>query len=149
MKQKESQSAPKRKLGGSLKTEREIKVMHGQYIRRVDRQLVGEEDTLICLLLEVLKGETGSEIIATQDQALQTKYHSKKNYYKQKERTNEKCKQFDERVERIISACPILAKEQYIQGHYTVRVELHSKICKEKGGKLYNKHQCDYVPELV
>jgi hypothetical protein len=41
----------------------------------VDRQVVGEEDTLLCLLLEDLKRETGSEIITTQNQALETKYH--------------------------------------------------------------------------
>jgi len=44
----------------------------------VDRQLIGGEDTLLWLLRGDLKGETGSEIMATQDQALQTEYHATK-----------------------------------------------------------------------
>jgi hypothetical protein len=44
----------------------------------VDRQLIGGEDTLLWLLRGDLKGESGSEIIAAQDQVLQTKYHATK-----------------------------------------------------------------------
>ena len=50
-------------------------VQHGQYIRSVDRQLIGGEDILLWLLRGDLKGENRIEIIAVQDQALQTKYH--------------------------------------------------------------------------
>jgi len=46
--------------------------MHGQYIRNMDRQLISEEKTFLCLSREGLKGKTESEIIAAQDQALQT-----------------------------------------------------------------------------
>jgi len=53
-------------------------VLHGQYIRSVDRQLIGGEDRLIWLWREDLKGETESEIMAAQDRALQTKYHATK-----------------------------------------------------------------------
>jgi hypothetical protein len=44
----------------------------------VDGQLIGVEDTLIWLLRGDVKGETGNEIMAAQDQALQTKYHATK-----------------------------------------------------------------------
>jgi hypothetical protein len=50
------------------------KAMHGQYIRNIDRQLVSEEDTFLWLAKGDLKAETESEIVAAQDQALQTKY---------------------------------------------------------------------------
>jgi hypothetical protein len=73
----------------------------------------------------------------------------RQKYYKQKQRANAECKQFDETVERIISACPILAKEQYIQRHDTVCAELHCNMCKEMGGKLNNKQLYDHVPKLV
>jgi hypothetical protein len=43
----------------------------------VDRQLIGGEETFLWLWRGDLKGETGSEILAAQDQALQTKYHAK------------------------------------------------------------------------
>jgi hypothetical protein len=44
----------------------------------VDRQLIGGEDTMLLLWRGYLKGETGSEIMAAQDQAFQTKYHATK-----------------------------------------------------------------------
>ena len=65
----------KRKLGKSLKRKWESKLLHGQYIKSVDRQLIGGEDTLLRLLRGDLKGQTK---IAQQDQTLQTKYHSTK-----------------------------------------------------------------------
>jgi hypothetical protein len=52
--------------------------MHGQYIRSLDRQLISEEDTFLWLSQGGLKAETESEIVAAQDQALQTKYYATK-----------------------------------------------------------------------
>jgi len=52
--------------------------MHGQYIRNTDRQLISEEDTFLWLSKRDLKAETESEIVAAQDQELQTKYYAKK-----------------------------------------------------------------------
>jgi len=49
------------------------KVMHGQYIRNIDRQLISEEDTFLLLSKGDLKAETESEIVAAQNQELQTK----------------------------------------------------------------------------
>jgi hypothetical protein len=46
------------------------KVMHGQFIRSTDRQLITEEEDTI-LWLSKLNEDNGSEIIATQNQALQ------------------------------------------------------------------------------
>jgi hypothetical protein len=51
----------------------ESKVMYGLYIRSIDIELIGEEDTLKWLSRAGLNGGTGSEVIAAQDQALQTK----------------------------------------------------------------------------
>ena len=68
----------KARLGQSLKKKWKNKVMHGQYIRNIDRQLIGEEDTFLWLSKADLKAETGSEIVAAQDQALQTKYYAAK-----------------------------------------------------------------------
>ena len=48
--------------------------MRGQYIRNIDRQLISEEETFLWLSEGDLKAETVSEIVAAQDQALQTKY---------------------------------------------------------------------------
>ena len=61
-----------------LKKNWESKVLHGQYIRSVDIQLIGAEDTLLWVLRGDLNGETGSEIMAAQDQVLQTEYQATK-----------------------------------------------------------------------
>ena len=47
--------------------------MHGQYIRNIDTQLISKEDMFLWLSKGDLKAETESEIVAAQDQALQTK----------------------------------------------------------------------------
>jgi hypothetical protein len=67
-----------------------------------------------------LKPETERKIIAAQDQALQTKYHSINTL---QIKTDSKCRmrqQCDETVELISLTCRILAKEQYIKRHGTV-----------------------------
>jgi len=65
-------------LGEVLKNKWKNKVMHGQYIRNIDRQLVSEEDTFLWLSKGDLKAETESEILAAQDQAIKTKYYATK-----------------------------------------------------------------------
>jgi phospholipid N-methyltransferase len=52
--------------------------------------------------------------VAAQDQALQTKYYATKILNTQTDSKCRLCHQFDETIDHIISACPILAKEQYI-----------------------------------
>jgi len=63
----------KARLGEVLKNKWKNKVMHGQYLRNIDRQLISEEDTFLWLSKGDLKAETESEIVAAQDQAIQTK----------------------------------------------------------------------------
>jgi hypothetical protein len=48
-----------------------------------------------------------------------------------------------------MSACPILAKEQYIKRHDRVRAQLHFDICKELGVKLDGELWYEHVPKLV
>jgi hypothetical protein len=93
------------RLGESLKKKWESRVMHDQYIRIMDRQLISEEDTL-WLSTGDLKGESESDKIAVQDQALQTKCHMTKILQTE---TDSKCRlcQFNDTIVHI-SACPIL-----------------------------------------
>jgi len=58
------------------------------------------------------EGETESEIIAVQDQEIQTKCHETKLFQTETDSKCRLCKQFDDTVEHIISTCPIIAKEQ-------------------------------------
>jgi hypothetical protein len=76
----------------------------------------------------------------------------RQKYYKQKQTANadsvnnlmRQCN-----MQHNISACPILAKEQYMKRHYRVCAQLRFNICQELGVKLGNKHWYDHVPKLV
>jgi len=59
------------------------------------------------------------------------------------------CQQFGETIDHIISACPILAKEQYIKRHDIVCAQLHFNICTETGVQLDKKHWYEHVPKSV
>jgi hypothetical protein len=138
----------KARLGESLKTKWKNRVMHGQYIRSIDRQL-SEEDTFLWLSKRDLKAATESEIVAAQDQALQTKYYTTKILNRERESKCRLCQQFDETIEHIILACPVLAKQQYIKRHDRVCAQLHFNICKETGVKLDKRHWYECVPKSV
>jgi len=101
----------KARLREVLKNKWKNKVMRGQYIRNIDRQLISEEDTFLWLSKGDLKAETESEIVAAQDQAIQTKYYATKILNTETDSKCRLCQQFDETIDHIISACPILAKE--------------------------------------
>jgi hypothetical protein len=57
------------------------------------------------------KAETESEITAAQDQTLQTTHHATKILQTATGTKCRLCQQFDETIDHIISACPILVKE--------------------------------------
>jgi hypothetical protein len=64
-----------------------------------------------------MKGETESDIIAAQDQALQTKYHARKILQTDTDSQCRFCQQSNETLEHIILACPVLAEEYYVKKH--------------------------------
>ena len=110
--------------------------MHGRFIRYIDRQLTSEEDTFLWLSKGDLKVETEGEIVATQDQVLETKCYATKILNTETDSKCRLCQQFDETMDHIISACRTLAKEQYIKRHDRVCAQLHFNICKETGVQL-------------
>jgi len=63
-------------------------------------------------------------------------FNNNNNNNNNKQIANADSKQFDETVDHIISACPILPKEQYIKRHDTVFAQLHFNTCKKIGVKL-------------
>jgi len=136
----------KARLGEVLKNKWKNKVMHGQYIRNIDRQLISEEDTFLGLSKGDLKAETESEIVAAQDQAIKTKYYATKMLNTETDSKCRLCQRFDETIDHIISACPKLAKEQYINRHDRVCAQPHFNICKERGVQLDKKHLYEHVP---
>ena len=66
-------------------------------------------------------------------------------YYKQKQETS---KQFDETIEYIISACPILAKEQYIRDMIECMLN-YILTHARKWVTVGNGHLFDRVPKSV
>jgi hypothetical protein len=126
-------------LGEVLKEKWKNKVMQGQHIRNLDRQLISEEDTFLWLSKGDLEAETESEIVAAQDQALNTKYYTTKTLHTETDSKCRLCQKHDETIAHIISACPVLAKEQYVKGHDRVSAQTHFNICKEIGVQLDKK----------
>jgi len=98
------------KFGRGFKEEMEKKVKHGQYTRNMDRQHISKEDTFIWLSKRDLKTETESEIVAAQDQVLNTKYYATKILHTETDSKCRLCQQHDDTIHHIISACVILAK---------------------------------------
>jgi hypothetical protein len=95
------------------------------------------------------KAETESEIVAAQDQALNTKYYATKILHTEMDSKCRLSQQLDDKIDHITSACPILAKEQYVKRHDKVSVQMHCNIWKEIGGELDTKHLYEHVPKSV
>ena len=91
-----------------------------------------------------LKIETEALLTAAQDQALSTKAHKT---YIQKTSTDAKCrlcKDTDETVSHILTACRILAPTEYVRRHNEVAKVIHLNICKAydiQTPKQYWKHE--------
>jgi hypothetical protein len=115
----------------------------------MDRQFISEEDTFLWLSKGDLKAETESEIVAAQDQALNTKYYATKILHTETDSKCRLCQQLDETIDHIISPCPILAKEQYVKWHDKMSAQIHFNICKEIGAQLDKKHWYEHVPKSV
>jgi hypothetical protein len=120
-----------------------------QYIVNIDRKLFSEEDTFLWLSKGDLKAETASEIVAAQDQALQTKYYTRKILNTETDGKCRLCQQFDETIDHTVPACPILAKEQYLIRLDGVCAQLQFNICKDTGVQLDKKHWYEHVPKSV
>jgi hypothetical protein len=99
----------------------------------MDRQLISEEDTFLWLSKGDLKAETEREIVAAQDQALSTKYYATKILHTETDSKCRLCRQFDETIGHVISACPILAKEQHVKRHDKMSAQIHFPYARKQG----------------
>jgi hypothetical protein len=115
----------------------------------MDRQLISEEVTFLWLSKGDLKAETESEIVAAQGQALNTKYCGTKILHTETDSKFRLCQQHDETTEHIMSACPVLAKEQYVKRHNILSAQIHCNMCKETAVQLDKKHWYEHAPQSV
>jgi len=70
-------------------------------------------DLIIIIIIIIIE----SKIVAAQDQAIQTKYYAAKILNTETDSKCRLCQQYDETIDHITSACPIMAKEQYTKRH--------------------------------
>ena len=106
------------------------KPLHGKYPTRIQEADVDTEGSNLWLKSAGLKAETEGLIVAAQDQSLATRAYHK---YIIKDGTPSECRmcgQFDETVDHIVSGCPNLARNEYIQRHNKIAAALHWTICR-------------------
>lgn len=104
--------------------------MHGQYGREMGREYIDRPTTFNWLNSGRIKGETESLIFSAQDQAISTNYIKNKIMGQNINPKCRHCKASDETVRHIISACPILAKTEYLERHNKVCQYLHYNVLK-------------------
>ena len=71
--------------------------------------------------------------MAAQDKALNTKYFATKLLRTETDSKCRLCQKLNETLYPLISACPALAKEQYVKRHDRLSAQIHFNICKEIG----------------
>jgi hypothetical protein len=90
-----------------------VTIQHKTALQNMDAQLANKRDRFIWLLEGELKGETESQIIAAQDQALNTKFNATKLLKTIDNSKCRMCQQFDEIVDNLMAVCPTLVKEEW------------------------------------
>ena len=93
-------------------------------------------------------GLTANNLCGNNNNKLNTKYYATKILHTEMDSKCRLC-QHDETIDHIISACPILAKEQYVKRHDKVSAQIHFNICKEIGVQLDKKHWYEHVPNSL
>jgi hypothetical protein len=86
--------------------------------------------------------------VAAQDQALNTNYYATKILHTETDSKCRLCQQLDETTDHIISACAVLAEEQYVK-HDRMSEQIHFNICKEIWVQLDKKHWFEHVSKSV
>ena len=113
--------------------------MHGQLTRNLGEKLVDIGESYRWQKSGDMKGETGSKIVAAQDQAISTKSFKNKILKEEFESKCRLCKQHEETIDHLTSGCPILAKNDYVMIYDKVCTHLHYSICKSLGFETADK----------
>ena len=61
------------------------------------------------------------------------KYYATKILHTETDSKCRLCQQRDETIDHIISACPILAKEEYVKRHDKVNAQIHLTFSRKQG----------------
>ena len=126
------------------------KALHGKFPQRCSQADIDGESTFSWLKSSGLKAETEGFIFAAQDQSLKTKNYIANIMKAGTDATCRFCGIHKETIDHLISACPVLAREEYLARHNRVAQYVHWRICKsfsiEVGDKWY-EHETPPVVE--
>ena len=131
-----------------LKSTWEEKPFHGQYALRANNVDVDQKKTYQWLCSSELKAETEGFVLVAQDQCLLTRNNQAKVI---KNGANPRCcicTQYDETIDHLISGCPTLAPNEYLNRQNRVAQYLHWKICKHYGAE-HAENWYEHQPEAV
>lgn len=143
--------AYKRKLALNIKNHWKSKAMHGQFVTEIldNNAHIDKENTVKWLTRSDVKGETESLIIAAQDQAINTKYHSRRILGQNVDSKCRICRESEETIYHVMSACPVLAQREYISRHDRVAKALHHKICQNHNIEVTRKWYEHDPPQVI
>ena len=131
-----------------MKQNWENKPLHGKYLLRSQKADVDQGNTHHWLRSAGLKAEIEGFIMAPQDQILFTRRYQAKII---KNRAHPKCwffEKFEETVDHLVSGCPIMNPNEYLQRHGRVRQYIHWKICQHYNAP-YAKNWYEQKPQIV
>jgi hypothetical protein len=109
------------------------KPLHGQHAKVVEKPCVDKNFSYQWLSRAGLKGETEGTIFAVQDQTIRTRYYERHVMGKEVNDTCRACQQHPETIHHIVSGCPALAANTYIERHDNVGRYVHWCLCKDSG----------------
>ena len=107
----------------------QCKPLHGQYLRDIEGK-IDKENTWCWLKIRDLKKETEGFIMAAQDQALRTNTIRAKIDKTTEDSKCRLCKEKEESVDHLVSACSKIAQTDYKERHNKVATMLHWNLQK-------------------
>ena len=142
----EAASVLKRSKKEKRLEEWEEKVLHGQYLRQTKK--VRSDQCRAWLQNGDLKRETGSLIVAAQNQSIRTNLVKAKIDKSWGDYLCRMCRKVDESIEHIVSGCSKLAQKEYKRRDDNLGKIVHWKLSRkfnfEAGDKWY-----EYEPESI
>ena len=129
-----------------IKQNWENKPLHGKYPTRCQKADVDQGNTHQWLLSAGLKAETEGFIMATQDQSLFAR-----NYQAKIIKNDPKCRfcvKFEETVDQLVSGCPIMTPNEYLERHDKVGQYIHWKTSQHYNAP-YAKNWYEHKPQKV
>ena len=109
------------------------KPMHGQYRRLTEQLSVDMKETYGWLKAANLPAATEELVVATQDQALRTRYYERKMLNRNISPTCRMCSVYLQTDDHIVADCSALAPTDYTDRHNQLASIIHWDVCRHFG----------------